>query len=173
MHWPLQILLLALVLTAAVTDLRRRRIPNWLTFSALVLALGAHAVLAGLHGVSWSLLGATFAGLVYLVPYLFGWMGGGDVKLMTAAGSILGPQVWLHLFFWTALCAGALAVGAILLQSGLQRTITNLRFMLGELLRFRSPRASNPALDIRGERATTMPHGAAIAIASIIVLSGR
>lgn len=173
MHWIFQTLLVVLVLAAAVTDLRERRIPNWLTFPGLALALGMHSILGGTRGLLWSLLGATVAGCIYFAPYLLGWMGGGDLKLMTALGAVLGPQDWLQLFFWTALCGGVLALGALLFQGRIRQTAINLRYMLGELLRLRSPRATNPSLDIRGEKAATTPHAAAIAIASIILLSGR
>ena len=171
MHWILQAFLLVLVLTAAATDWRSRRIPNWLTLPALAIAPATHAALGGARGALWSCFGLALAGFVYLLPYLLGWMGGGDVKLMAAAGAITGPQVWLDLFFWAALCGGAFALMAMARARRFRRSWDNVRRMLSELLRLRSPRAADPSLDIRSERATTTPHGVAIAIAALIVLA--
>lgn len=173
MHWSLQALLLVLVLTAAVTDLRARRIPNWLTLPAGFLALAIHLTLAGTQGALWSLFGLALAGLVYLLPYLLGWMGGGDLKLMAAAGAIVGPQLWLRLFFWSAILGGVFALIALVRDGRFRRALENISQMVREAARLRSPRAKNPELDIRSDRAVTTPHGVAIAIAALIVLSGR
>lgn len=94
-------LALALALSAAVTDLRTRKIPNRLTLSAL--ALGpflhlAHGVYAGAWtlGLKWfglSLLGIVVCGFFPSMSFARGEMGGGDVKLFAALGALCGPLV--------------------------------------------------------------------------------
>ncbi len=51
--------------------------------------------------------------VVFLVFYLLGGMGGGDVKLMAGFGALLGPGRLLEAALWTAGIGGILAVGAI------------------------------------------------------------
>lgn len=106
-----------LAFCAAIIDLRKRIIPNELTYSALIggpvlqLALMSWRTQLGL---SILLLHAA-AGLVLcgLVPWLlFRWqvLGGGDFKLLTALGGVLGPSLGLQLQFYAFLCGSVFAV---------------------------------------------------------------
>ncbi len=58
----------------------------------MALAVGYHTVSGGLSGFSFSAAGLALAIALFFVPYLLGGMGAGDVKLMGAAGAILGPK---------------------------------------------------------------------------------
>jgi prepilin peptidase CpaA len=89
-----------------VTDLRSRRIPNWLTASALVAGVGINLWVAGAEGASLALAGAAI-GFALLIPFYFvRAIGAGDVKLLAAMGALLGP----HSLLVTA-AAGALVGG--------------------------------------------------------------
>jgi len=95
---------LALVVTAtgAIYDWRTGRIPNWLTFGALGLALVGHAVhglivtgaaMGALKGAGFSLLGAVACSAVPLLLFQFDAIRGGDIKLLAALGAILRPML--------------------------------------------------------------------------------
>ena len=43
---PVAILLVLIVITAAIFDVRSRRIPNWLNLTGIVLGFALHAVLS-------------------------------------------------------------------------------------------------------------------------------
>ena len=97
---PRIVVLFTLLATAAVIDVRRHRIPNWLTMSGLVFALAYSAFVPFYlkHGVLWSLGGAATGFGVLFPMWLLRIMGAGDVKLMAMAGGLLGAQeVWLAL----------------------------------------------------------------------------
>jgi prepilin peptidase CpaA len=97
---PRTVVLFALLVTAAVIDIRRRRIPNWLTVSGLVFALGYSAFVPFYlnHGFLWSLGGAATAFGILFPMWLLRVLGAGDVKLMAMTGALLGAQgVWLAL----------------------------------------------------------------------------
>ena len=70
-------LALALVLSAAWTDWRTRKIPNWLTVPALLLGVTVHTLIAGWPGAKTSLEGA---GWLWLCCFLWcccaGWAQG-------------------------------------------------------------------------------------------------
>jgi prepilin peptidase CpaA len=77
-------------LTAGVTDLRSRRVPNWLTYPAIPLAVGLHAIAGGWPEAKLSLLGAAL-GVGLLLPFwLLRSLGGGDWKLVGGLGAFFG-----------------------------------------------------------------------------------
>jgi prepilin peptidase CpaA len=91
------------MLAAAVSDLWKRRVPNWMNLSIMFAGLGAQAMGHGTEG--WSaalvqgLLGAGASLLLLLPLFHKRWIAGGDVKLMIAAGAWLNPT----LAFWMIL----------------------------------------------------------------------
>jgi prepilin peptidase CpaA len=98
---------------AAVYDLRKREIPDWIALSLVGGAVVSTA--AGWSTVSWLALACGLGlGLVLTLPfYALGAFGGGDVKLVVALGAVLGPIPLLGTLFWMALCGGLLAVVAL------------------------------------------------------------
>lgn len=113
LDFAIQAALAATVLTAAVTDLYSQRVPNWLTFPAIVLALSLHSANGGLPGVLFG-AGGLAAGFGLLIAfYAMGGMGAGDVKLMATVGAFTGPERVLWIFFYSALFGGVYALGIV------------------------------------------------------------
>jgi len=81
----------ALVISA-IDDLRRGKIPNMVTYPTMGLALGYHFISNGLSGLAFSAGGLGLGIGLFIIPYLMGGMGAGDVKLMGAAGAVLGAK---------------------------------------------------------------------------------
>jgi prepilin peptidase CpaA len=98
---------------AAVYDLRTQKIPNWLTFPAVLLGLSLNVALSGAPGLRDSLLG-TIAGVALLfVPFAMGGMGAGDVKMLAAVGAFTGPMFVFRTFLYGSIAGGAIAVAVI------------------------------------------------------------
>jgi len=102
-------LVLAACAVAVVTDVRARRIPNLLTASLAVAALAIHAR-EGWQ--SFLIAVAIMAGVTLLgfIAFSFGWLGGGDVKLLAAGAAALGAGDTLAFLFYTSIGGGLLAV---------------------------------------------------------------
>jgi prepilin peptidase CpaA len=82
---------LALALAiSAVTDLRERRIPNAVTYPALLVAATCALSLGGLPLLLESTLGALVCAIPLALAMWRGWMGAGDVKLMAVSGLVSG-----------------------------------------------------------------------------------
>jgi prepilin peptidase CpaA len=105
---------IAVGVAATVDDLSRRHIANWIPAAALAGGLGWQVGRAGWHGLLTALGGAALGFSVFLVFYLMGGMGAGDIKLMTGFGALLGAGLLLEAALWAAGIGGLLAVAAIL-----------------------------------------------------------
>jgi len=100
-------------IAAIVDDLARRQISNWIPCSAFAAGLILQTVHAGWRGAGSALLGTATGAAVFLIFYLLGGMGGGDVKLMAGFGAVLGARQLLEAALWTAGCGGVMAVVVI------------------------------------------------------------
>jgi prepilin peptidase CpaA len=110
------LLLLSILSISAIIDFRAQKIPNLITFPAVIIALLYQLFINGIDGLIFSSLGlATGIGLL-IIPYSYGIMGAGDVKLMGAVGAILGTKSVFVAFLLTALVGGMYAVIIILLN---------------------------------------------------------
>lgn len=103
----------AIGLAASLEDLLRRRISNWIPLAALLAGLVYQSARHGWRGAGASLLGAAGGFAVFLVFYVLGGMGGGDVKLMAGFGALVGLEGLLPAALWTAACGGLLALGVL------------------------------------------------------------
>ena len=110
---------------AAVIDLRTRRIPNILTATLAAIGIGLAAAGFGRVGLGASLLGCLL-GLAFMMPgHIFGATGAGDVKLLAAAGALLGPKDTIYAFLYTAIAGGVLALVVAVARRRLSQTLTS------------------------------------------------
>ena len=100
-------------IAACVDDLRRRQIANWIPGLALASGLVLQTVQHGWRGMGSALLGTVAGAGVFLIFYLLGGMGGGDVKLMAGFGALLGAKQLFQAALWTAGCGGVMALAVI------------------------------------------------------------
>ena len=97
-------------------DLARRQISNWIPLAALAGGLGWQTGLYGWHGLLYAAAGAAAGFAAFLIFYLLGGMGGGDIKLMAGFGALLGATRLAEAALWTAGVGGLLALGALALR---------------------------------------------------------
>ena len=110
---------------AAVIDLRTRRIPNILTATLAAIGIGLAAAGFGRVGLGAALLGC-FLGLAFMMPgHIFGATGAGDVKLLAAAGALLGPTDTIYAFLYTAIAGGVLALVVAVARRRVSRTLAS------------------------------------------------
>ena len=167
----IEVVLLALVLGAAVYDVRYRRIPNWLTLLGVLVGVGLNTFLyRGWQGMRFALLGLALGFGVYFVLYAMRAMGAGDVKLMAAIGSMVGWSDWFGIFVITAIIGGLAALVLVATRGRLKKTLFNVSFILSEMKSGRPAYVGREELDVRSPKALGLPHGAVIAVGTIIFL---
>lgn len=98
-------LLIAWACCCALFDYRQRRLPNTLTLGAAGVAM-VYLLIYGKSMLGAPLLSALVAGIAVvflLMPCLcLGWLGAGDIKLMSAIGFIGGPQILAITFVFSS-----------------------------------------------------------------------
>jgi prepilin peptidase CpaA len=158
-----QIAVLALGLGAAViTDVRSRRIPNWLTGSILGAAFGL-AFGGGPVTPARAVLGL-LVGLVLMLPgHVIGATGAGDVKLMAAVGAVVGPDLIFRAFLYSAVAGGVLAVAVALRRGRLATTLQATTNLVTQ------PANAKRAIEA-SDRANRFAYGPAIAVGTFLSL---
>lgn len=121
---------LALSITACVSDLRTRRIPNALTFGGALAGLLFHLVSGGARGAETAALGWLVGCALFFPPFALGGMGAGDLKLVAALGAWLGPSNTLWLVLYTGVAGGVLAIAVALARGYLRQALSNLWLLL-------------------------------------------
>ncbi len=169
-YWFFPILAVLVATTGAVTDLRSGRIPNKLTFPALLLGLAGHSFVHGIAGALESVIGivicAAVPGIVYRMSQGKG-IGGGDIKLFAALGGLLGPMQGLEVELSAFLLLGLYSMFHLAYLGQLGRAlIGSLRVTAGLF----APRLRRPPAEASAEM-TSMRMGLAIAVAVLTALS--
>jgi prepilin peptidase CpaA len=149
----------------AAIDLRSRRVPNWLTLGIAVVGLTLAA--ARLSGLS---LPAAFAGLalglvVMLPGHLIGATGAGDVKLLAALGTMLGPKATVLAFIYAAIAGGGLAVLVALQRRTLEVTMARTAMLVRS-------RGANVAEIEQASSDNRFAYAPAIAIGAVVAALG-
>jgi prepilin peptidase CpaA len=141
---------------AASSDLLTMRIANWLVGALLV----AYVCLALVGGIGINEIGMNLAagGLVLVFSFaffVFGWIGGGDAKLVAATALWLGFGQLLPYLVYAALLGGGLTLLILALR----------RYPLPAGL------ARHKWLDRLHDTKSGVPYGIALAIAGLLVYS--
>ena len=151
----------ALMVMAALGDVRTRRIPNRLVVAVAVLGLmysglvppSFSGALKGVEGLA--------TGLACWLPfYALGWLGAGDVKLFAAAGAWLGPMRAVEASLIAALLGAILAVLWMLRARGVRHSVETLGIAVT------MPRilAEGPST---ADRIRSLPYGVAMAAGAL------
>jgi prepilin peptidase CpaA len=128
------VILAPILVLAAATDICSQRIPNWLTFPAIITGVIYHSFTAGIQGCLLSAAGVLLGMAFFLPFYLKGGTGAGDVKLMGAVGGFLGPVGVFYAFLFSSIAGGIYAV-LLLLRHGLfKETFMRYWYMLSMFL---------------------------------------
>jgi prepilin peptidase CpaA len=165
----MEIALVALVISAAWSDLRTRRIPNWITVPGALMGFALQVWHAGLSGALASLAGAGLGLGIFMAFYMAGGMGAGDVKLFGAVGAFVGPQALIIVFVVTGLLGGIAAAVLAAARGRLRDTLERTGRLMLDWGRWRGKEGPE-ALDAADPDSLRLPYGAVIAGGTLVSL---
>ena len=149
--------------TAAVIDIRHRRIPNVVCVTTAAAGLVLATVGVNSITVTSALAGLAFGFLMMLPRHVFGATGAGDVKLFAAAGTLLGSGRIVTAFLYVAIAGGVLAVAIAMRRGRLGRTVGMAARLLGR------PDTLKTAIESPAEH-NRFSYGPAIAIGCVTAM---
>jgi prepilin peptidase CpaA len=160
--WP-TVIVLAI---ATCTDLRSRRIPNWLVFPFLLSGIVVSSWFYGWHGLGQSMLGIGLGALLFGVVAFMGGMGMGDVKLCAAIGAWVGVRQLVLALVLTGIVGGIMAVCWAIMGGFLGALFSGS----GDLLFGLKKRGMRPHPELVLENPATrkLPYAPAIAIGTLL-----
>lgn len=160
--WPT----FAVLAVATFTDLRSRRIPNWLVLPFLAAGIALATVLHGWRGLGNSMEGMALGALIFGILCAMGGMGMGDVKLFAAIGAWVGPGQLMLALVVTGLAGGLMAVAWALFSGFLPELLKGS----GDLMFGWNKRGLKPPADLKlsNPKARKMPYAPAIAIGTLL-----
>lgn len=151
---------------ASVYDYRYRRIPNVLTGPAILFGLLLHLVLGGPAQLGRSALAGLIAGGIFLIFFVIGGMGAGDVKLMTAVGCIVGTSALKDVLISTVLIGAAFAIVLAIQRGRLRQTLLNIATLARH--HGSSGLKSHPELNVGNSNTLRLPYALPIAAGCLV-----
>jgi prepilin peptidase CpaA len=169
-----------LLVIGAVWDIRTRRIPNLLTFGGAIVGGIANIAISHQDGLFNSVIGWGLGIALLFIPFIIGGIGGGDVKLLGAAGAWGGPLFVVHAAFYSALAGSVVSFGFLLyrreLGIAISPLIRSVRWSLALVLSGVTTEAQSVVLRPKGAATTVsplkvyFPFGPALAIGGLAAL---
>ena len=157
-----------LVGAACVFDLRERRIPNALTLGSAAAGLLFALLVHGPMGFGVAVLGWIVGCALFFPFFLLGGTGAGDVKLLAAIGTWVGPVLVCWVAIYAALAGGVLAVGVSARQGYLTQSFVNLWGLL-TFWRAAGIRPM-PGMTLRTAKSPRLPYALPIAAGALAAL---
>jgi prepilin peptidase CpaA len=151
-RWALVIALALVLVIAAISDIKDRRIPNWTVIAVIVLFAGWILVAPASASLLSSLEAAAIAFVVTYALYAFRIFGAGDAKLFSALALFAGMKTILSFAVITTLVGGAIALVIMVLRPTRALVMFQLRG--------------------KGDYGRGIPYGVAIAAGSLLTLFG-
>ncbi len=147
---------------AVASDIRTRRIPNWLT--AGIAAAGFGIAAGGGQVTPLQAALGMLIGLVLMLPgHVIGATGAGDVKLMAAVGAVVGAGSIVRVFLYTAVAGGVFAIVVAVRRGRLQQTMFDTTRLVT------APATARVAIEA-ADRANRFAYGPAIAAGTLLSL---
>jgi prepilin peptidase CpaA len=123
--------LFLLLITALYYDLKSNIIPNFVTYIGIAFGLLMIFFIGTYDQIRGHLFGLVLGFGFFYVFFLFGWIGGGDVKLMGMIGLLKGVQFLIPVIVYTAIFGGVIAIGFMVYSLIRKKPVRGLKVPYG------------------------------------------
>lgn len=148
----------------AISDIAKRRIPNWVTGAVAVLGLAAELVDRGAWAAASGVGAAVLTVALLYRPWMAGGIGGGDVKLAAAVAIWVGLNGMIRYALAVAALGGVVALVMFFLMRKSIRQEVKTNLTLAAL------QQTLPTVEARAPGRVSVPYGLAIAAGAAIAL---
>ena len=142
-----------------------------LVVPAFLVALALHLIVDGSSGLWNAFTAGLLGGAVFLVFYLLGGMGAGDVKLAAAVCALAGRANVPYILVLTGLCGGVMGLVVAAKHGRLRQTLRNAFGLTQHHLRHGM--TAHPEMNVRNSAMLRLPYGVAIASGCVLTLCLR
>lgn len=154
-------ILFLIIIISVYTDLKSRRILNIVTLPAIIIGILLNTITGGIDGLLFSGKGFLLGLGIFIIPFLRGGMGAGDVKLMAAIGALKGASFVFHAFIYTAIIGGVISLILLIRKMGVKQMIFHMFFTFG-IMKGNAGTITHPK-----NKDMTFPYGIAIALGTL------
>ena len=130
---PALIVLTASII-AGITDVWNFKVYNLLTFPLVAAGVGFNAYYGGRHGCMLSIYGLLVALGIFIIPYVLGAVGAGDVKYIAGIGAWMGFPAVFYVAIVGCLATGVYSVAVIIFHGRIRETWISLQIIWRRLL---------------------------------------
>jgi prepilin peptidase CpaA len=164
-----------LLLIAAVSDVRDRRIPNWLNFLLILSGITQSCFASRLVGPGMSALGIVVGGAIPFVLFAIGALGAGDVKLLAGVGAWLGPWPAVAVFLVAAIVGMVIVLVQAAAQGKLQVLFRNSAVVAMNLFYVREVGMEHASATGRSARSIDrpLPYAVPVLVAVVVILARK
>ncbi|SES21459.1 leader peptidase (prepilin peptidase) / N-methyltransferase [Gracilibacillus ureilyticus] len=105
-----------ILVISTFTDLKSRRIYNWLTFPGMIY-FGLYHLVFNLQNIFTYILGFLLVGgICFLIAMFSNSLGGGDIKLLALLGLAFGINAGFYILLYSYLLTAVIAVPILILK---------------------------------------------------------
>lgn len=160
----LLVITLAAALIAIFFDLKYRIIPNFITIPSVICGVCIHSISSGITGFYSSILALLIGSGFFIIFYLLGGMGAGDVKLIGGVGALVGLEMMGPVLILTAFIGGFMGLYKIISYKVIKECKKlNYTRDIKKIQNYKFNQQINPMK-------TTIPYGVAIGLATLITI---
>lgn len=153
---------IVLLVVCFYTDITQKKIYNWITLPGIGIGLLMNGIFSGVAGLKSAGIGFALGFGFLFIIFLFGGMGGGDVKLMGAIGAIKGYPFIISALVYSILVGGFIAFAVLIWKKKFLRTMWKIfLFLIHKIFPF----FGLPTMD--KEQMEKVPFGIAIVLGTI------
>ena len=158
--------LVVILVICMITDILHRKIFNKVVFPSLIIALCFNLFYNGFGGLQIYALGFLAGFGIFLVPFLLGWIGAGDLKLVAVIGAFKGYEFAIYASLLIATVGAIFSLIYVVKNKQFKVTMIKIGYFLSGFFVHKKNLSSYS----QEMASSTIPYGVAICIGGVLTI---